>query len=534
MPWRGPSEPGEFPTLGHEVACWIESHVVIPDGERLGQPYMLTDEQYKHLLWSYRLVPNARDGDGSDAFEYSGALLVRPQKWGKDPFAAAIICAEALGPVRFAGWNADGEPVGKPWPTPWLQCAGNAEEQTGNTFRPLLSMLREGPLANTPGLDPGETRINLPGGGRIEPVTSSSRARQGARVTFVSLTETQLMTENSGGLKLARTLKRNLGGMDGRWLEISNAWDPAERSVAQRTWEAQDRHVFLDYRQPRNPRVDLHDDDALMAELRHAYGDSAIERGGWVRLTRILRECQNPAHSEGEVRRYYTNAISVGSRDAVDMLLWAAQARPGELLEPGERVALGFHGALTNDATSLCAARLSDGRLFHLRTWERAPGETEWSTPRQDVHQAVKNAFDAYDVLCMYASPHGWQTEVNEWAGQYSSTGESKVLELWLSSEQRMDQLIERFRTAHQADDITHDGSEILTLHASGAALAAGKRRPSAEERNPGQPEHYQRVVRKSHAQSISAFTAALLAYEARGWAIERGAIAEDACPHIW
>jgi len=65
------------------VAAWLEENVIIPDGERMGEPYILTDEQYMHLLHAYRLVPNARDGEGSDAFQYSGALLMRSQKWGK-------------------------------------------------------------------------------------------------------------------------------------------------------------------------------------------------------------------------------------------------------------------------------------------------------------------------------------------------------------------------------------------------------------------------------------------------------------------
>lgn len=533
MPWRGPEEPGEFPTLGHEVAAWIEASLVIPDGERTGEPFVLTDEQYMHLLHAYRLVPQAKAGEGSDAFKYNGTMLIRPQKWGKDPLAAAIVCVEALGPVRFGGWDANGEPVGQPWATPWIQCAGNAEEQCANTYRPVVTMLREGPLNGTAGLDVGDTRINLPSGGRIEPVTASSRARQGARLTFCTLTEPQLMTDSSGGVKLATTVWRNLGGMDGRWMGVSNAWDPSERSVTQRVFEARDPHIFTDYRPPRN-HVELHDEKAMIAELAWVYGDSAVERGGWVRLSRLLKETQNQAFSEGEIRRYYLNEVSVGSKDAVDMLLWTAQGRRNEPLEPGERVTLGFHGSQTRDATSLCAARLRDGRLFHLKTWEKPYGAGEWQVPREEVHDAVANAFDAFDVVSMMCTPHGWQTEVNTWAGQYDKAGDAKVLELWLNSEMRMDQVVERFITAHKGTDLTHDGSEIMLKHAAGAALAAGKKRPSAEEREPGQPEHYQRVVRKSHAQSISAFVAALLAYEARGWAIEHGELADELVPSIW
>src|SRR5690606_30313649 len=242
-------------------------------------------EQWNHLLWTYRLKPTARPEMGSQAFEYYGALLVRPQKSGKDPLAAAQCCAQGLGPVRFDGWDADGEPVGAPMSTPWIQCAANSEEQVANTFDPIVTMLSEGPCADTPGLDVGLTRVNLPGGGRIEPVTAAARSRLGARITYPTFTEAGLYTESSGGVTLARTMKRGLAGMDGRWMELTNAWDPSENSVAQQTWEAKAPGVFLDYRQPRT-RVDIDDDQALRAELAYVYGDAAIEAGGWVRLER--------------------------------------------------------------------------------------------------------------------------------------------------------------------------------------------------------------------------------------------------------
>src|SRR3954463_16286324 len=99
MPWRGPKERGEFPSLGYEVAEWIQAMVAVPDGDAMGQPFVLTDEMYRFLLWHYRL-----DEDGK--FVYRRSQLVRPQKWGKGPLSAAMICAEAEGPVRFDGWNA--------------------------------------------------------------------------------------------------------------------------------------------------------------------------------------------------------------------------------------------------------------------------------------------------------------------------------------------------------------------------------------------------------------------------------------------
>lgn len=534
MPWRGPEFKGEFPTLGYQVADWMEDNLIVPDRDDRGHPFRLTDEQLNHVLWTYRLRTEATAAMRSRAFAYYGAMLVRPQKWGKDPLAAARVCAEALAPVVFDGWDANGDPVGRPTSTPIIQCVANSEEQAPVTFMPVYTMLTEGPLADWPGLDAGITRINLPGGGEIKAVAASAKSRIGARLTFASFTETHLFVQpangsTGGGIEVADAMKRNLAGMGGRWIEVTNAWDPSEQSVAQRTFEAKAPGVFVDYRPPRT-RIDIWDDAALLEELMYVYGDSAIERGGWVDLLRIKEEIQNPARSEGNSRRFFLNEITVGSRDAVDTIKWTKQAKPGEVLSKRTKIALGFHGAENRDATSVVACRISDGHLLHLRTWEKPRGDDGWRVPKPEVSQSVLDAFDAYDVVCLMATPHGWQDEVDTWAGRH----EKKVLELWLNSEMRMDQIVERFQTAHRVDDLTHDGSEIMLDHALWAALANGRRRPSAEEKQPGQSDFYMRVVRKSPNRSISAFIASLLAYEARGWAIEHGALADDGPPNLW
>ena len=80
--WRGPSEPGEFPTLGFQVIDWIEANCVIPDGADMGRPFILTDEQYRFVLQYYRLHPDARADRKrpSAGFVFRRSMLVRPQK----------------------------------------------------------------------------------------------------------------------------------------------------------------------------------------------------------------------------------------------------------------------------------------------------------------------------------------------------------------------------------------------------------------------------------------------------------------------
>ena len=135
MPWRGAEEPGEYPTLGYDIAEWIQELCSQPDGEQAGSPFVLTDPQLDWLIRWYRVDPLTGD------FRWRRGQLVEPQKWGKGPFSASIICVEALGPARFAGWDAQGEPVGKAWATPWIQLTAVSEDQTDNVWRSLQPMI---------------------------------------------------------------------------------------------------------------------------------------------------------------------------------------------------------------------------------------------------------------------------------------------------------------------------------------------------------------------------------------------------------
>jgi hypothetical protein len=523
MPWRGPEVEGEFPTLGYEVGEWIEAHCVIPDGYRQGEPYRLTDEMWNFLLHFYRLYPHAAPWPSPDNLRFTGAQLRRSQKWGKDPFGAAMIWAEALGPTRFDGWNAAGDPVGSPYPTPLIVCLGTSEEQTDNTWRPFVAMGQLGPLGDMTGLDIGLTRCVLPGGGKVEPVTTSAKARLGAPLTFLTITESHLFTLQGGYRKVAGAVKRNVAGMDGRWLELTNAWDPTEGSEAQITNDNPDDRVLVD--SVESCRVeDLNNDDELYAELLRQYGDSALERGGWVNIRgRIMHEVRSPRHMEADRRRFFLNEIVVGESVFVDPIKWDALAGPEEL-RAGEKIALGFDGAKVRDATSLIAARMSDGKLFHLRTWERPDNVVSWKVPSEEVNATVEDAFEAYDVTLLFADPYRWQDYLDAWSGRWPK----QIVEFPTNVEMRMDKAIERFTTAFAAGQLTHDGDEILTKHCKNAVLVKGARKKPrpGEEEELGQ--HYLKMAKRGTGQLIDAAVAAVLAYHARGQAIEDGALVEE------
>lgn len=494
MPWRGAEAPGEFPTLGYAVGDWIEAHCVIPDGDHAGEPFRLTEEMWRFLLWHYRLEPD------DQRFRFRGSQLVRPQKWGKGPFASAMVCAEAEGPVLPDGWSADGEPVGRPWSTPWIQITAVSEDQTDNVWRALLPMIQFGPLAELIP-DAGETRINLPGGGRIEPVTASARSRLGQRVTFVVQDETHSWTKLNGGRALADNQRRNLAGMRGRWLETTNAWDPAEESVAQQTAEGTARDVHRDRSESGAGSVRNRRD--LRRMLKRVYGGS-----WWVDLDRIEAEVvdlleRDPAQAE----RFFLNRI-VAAEDAwVDPQVWAACEDRTRTLVDRDRVCLGFDGAQVEDATALVAVRMDDGHLELLGLWEH-DGRPGWQVDTVAVDAAVAQAHARFRVVRFYADPPLWQDYVDRWAGEYGAH------KWWTNRHKPIAFALDRFTDALREQALTHPGDARLTRHVLNARRGSTRSGTAIYK------------DRKGSSRKIDAAMAAVLAWEARADAIAAGQLA--------
>ena len=107
MPFK-PQFEGDFPTLGYQAVDWIENYLTKPDVADY-VPFRLYQEQIDFLAEFYRLDPL------TGRRIYHRSVLSRPRGFGKSPLAAAMSAVEGMGPVRFDGWDADGQPVGKPW-----------------------------------------------------------------------------------------------------------------------------------------------------------------------------------------------------------------------------------------------------------------------------------------------------------------------------------------------------------------------------------------------------------------------------------
>jgi hypothetical protein len=509
VPWRGAETPGEFPTLGYQVADLIEAKCAIPDGAHAGGAYLLTDEMLRFLLWYYRLDPV------TGKFVYDrGGQLCRPQKWGKGPFSSSIICAEAdpEGPVLPAGWDADGEPVGRPWPTPHIQVTAVSEDQTDNVWRALRPMIELGDIAaDIP--DTGLTRINLPSGGLIEPVTSAAISRLGQRLTFAVQDQPESWVKSNGGRKLADNQRRGLAGMGGRFLETPNAWDPAEESVAQQTSEGAEPGVYLDDVDPGHGSIRNKQDRRRM--LKKVYGDS-----WWVDLDRVDSEIQallprDPAQAE----RWFLNRKVATEDQAFDMGAWERNTDLTFEPEPGSLIVIGADGARFADALGIVATHVESGFQWPLGVWERpesAPDDYEH--PADEVDGVMLEAFERFDVWRLYADPQWIEHLLDRWQGRW---GEKRVVKWFTNRPRQIAFSVRAYTSAIGAGDQSHNGDATFTRHMANARK---------QKVNVYDEEHRQmHTISKDRPDSPRKMDLAMagdLSWEARGDAIAAGAMA--------
>lgn len=539
MPWR-PSYPGERPTLGWEVLAWIESNLAAPDRTEY-EPLILTKEQAAFILAFYEINPV------TGKRRYRRAVYSRPKGAGKSPLMSAICAAEGLGPVVPDGWDADGQPVGRPWSdirTPWVQIAATSEDQTKNAWAPLLEMLREGPVMDAyPGLDPMDTFVALPKG-RIEFVTAAATSREGNRPVHICCDQTESWTPANGGVRLAATLRRNLGKTGGSSIEAPNAYVPGEESVAEASAQylqqilegkAKDEGLLYDHREwP--PETDMSDRESLFNGLAYAYGDSAdlpdgcriheppCERRGWVDLDRIIAEVYDPDTTPESARQYYGNQVTHATDSWLTQPEWAACTDASKVVADGERITLGFDGSKhrergVTDATALIGCRVSDGHLFEVAVWEQpdGPAGRDWWVPVPEVEAAIRSAFQRYRVVGFYADPAAdWRSYVADWEYTYGRrlkvrASQQHPIEWWMNRSNLVVRALEQLHAAIVNADLTHDGSFALTRH-----MLNARRRPSRSGL----------TIAKEHPSSrrkIDAAIAAMLAWQARVDAVSKG-----------
>jgi len=223
----------------------------------------------------------------------------------------------------------------------------------------------------------------------------------------------------------------------------------------------------------------------------------------WHTLESLQRLHDSPAMTPWAWQRF-TCGLWVSSHSWwLDPERWQ-EAQTDERLRDGDRIAIGFDGARTGDATALVACRLDDGLIEPLRVWEDPGDRKDWEVPSDEVDAALADAMERFRVVRGYFDPPLWQTELDRWSGEF---GEEQVVRFH-TRRTRMIDAVERFRTDIAAGRLQHTGDPTLTRHALNVQIR--EVRGGYWLAKPGD----------GPSDKIDAAVAAVLAYEARADAL--------------
>jgi hypothetical protein len=521
-----------FPTLWI-VPSWIQRHCIVPDGFSKGRPFRMYDWQLWCTLNHYRVKPGAKALDRNGvptrgaAFFYRRSQIIAPQKTGKGPWSASIVCAEAVGPVVFAGWAAGGEvydcadhgcgcgwryqyrtgePMGTPWPTPLIQLLATSEDQVDNVYRPLQAMAKGPRLSEL--MKVREGFIRLPNDGIIEVVTSSAMSRLGNPLIFCLQDESQLYNPMNKLIKVAETMRRGAAGMGGRSMETTNCFDPSENSTAQRTFEGKAKDVFRFY-EPPPANLSFKNKAERRKILRFNYIGSPHASVDMIEAETSELIETDPAQAE----RFFGNRIVYGKGHFIDGDVWDTRGAQREVPD-GVPIVLGFDGSDVDDWTGI-RAETADGYQFTPTygpdktptVWD--PAEYGGQVPRLEVDAAVDELMTRFHVVRMYADPPDWKSEIDAWVEKY---GEKVVLRWATYRTVQMHAACERLLVdvGKAGSPFTHDGCPTTAIHVRNTRKA---------------PRPGQRYVlaKASQTQKIDLTVCSVLVHEAYGDALAAG-----------
>lgn len=513
-------------SLGWDILDWGTTFLAQPDGKSQGDPWIYSPEQALFILWFYAI-------DEYGKFVYRRGVLERPKGWGKSPLLAAICCTEFMGPVQFAGWDANGRPVGVPAPTPLVQIAAISDSQAENTYALCREMMLQGEFMNAyPQTEVMLAKSTYPGNRKLEKVTASPRGREGNRATFVVMDETHLWVPAERGPELYEALSRNLAKMGGRFIETTNAPVPGQNSVAERTHETYEKMVSGESKvrgllfDTREVSVDdIYDETQAIPALSYVYGDSLNTRGGWVDLSRVWAEINDPQYSEAVSRRFWFNQRVRPPSAWLNYKVWQ-ECHHLRIPKPTKRdkFVIGFKGTTNSKAAAIVGVRLEDGALFNFGLWERPERDLskpkdpemlktwqEWRAPWNEIDGRMRNILDNLDVVFVCAEPSHRRDLIAKWHADYGD----HVEEFWFSNRAKYARACLQFEDQVNARNIKwEDGAinrHVLNTHT---------------EEVPG--GYIVRQETEHSTRYIALAQAAILAVEAAALAIHDGAISSQ------
>ncbi|PVB58090.1 Bacteriophage protein [Mycobacteroides abscessus subsp. abscessus] len=426
-----------YPTLGPQVCQFIEERMVFGPGSLSGQPARLDDEKRGIIYRLYEIYPQGHRLAGRRRFQ-RGAIEVR-KGLAKTELAAWISGCELHpeAPVRCDGFDAHGNPVGRPVESPVIPMMAVTEEQVEElAYGVLKYVLENGPDSELFVIT--KEKIIRKGwngteDGFVVAVSNAPGSRDGARTTFQHFDEPHRLfmqrMRDAHETMLQNMPKRPL---EDPWtLYTSTAGQPGQNSIEEDVLaeaeaidkgEVDDPSLFFFRRWAGDEHRDLSTVENRIAAVADATGP--VGEWGVGQFERIAKDYDRKGIDKAYWERVWLNRWRKSGYQAFDMLKveslrFEDEDKPWGPIPDGAFVTAGFDGARFRDATALTITDIETGRQMLLGCWERPDNAEDWEIPEDEVTDLVTDMMSRYEVWRMYCDPPHWTETVASWAARF-------------------------------------------------------------------------------------------------------------------
>lgn len=534
-----PFDEEPWPSLGRQVCDLIEERAIFGPGSLKGLPAKLDDEKRAAIWKAYEVYPRGHELEGRRRFRRvrfswrKGSAKTELMAW----IAFAELHPE--GPVRFDGWDASGEPVGRPVRDPYIPLLAYTQDQVEElAYGALKVVCEDGPDADL--FDVTLERIlRLDERGRADgkavPLATAPDARDGARTTFQGYDETHRLVLPRQ-LHAYETMEANLPKrpLDDPWsMGITTAGVPGQGSVAEKDkdeaeaiakGEVEEPELFYFHRQAgpyiiqgvKGSKVDDRPLDltTLKGRIEAVREASGPAVAAWSDLRGIAKQWDRPGADLRYLERTWLNRWTQADAQAFDAKRWGELARKFSIPD-GEAVSIGLDGSRWKDTTGLVVTHLETGWQWARGLW--VPTEDEPVDPAE-VDQVVAEVFDRFKVTRLYGDPAaGWDESLARWSGKW---GHKRVLFFYTDARnlRRTATMCKTYATAIRAGEVTHDGSTDFARH-----IGAAQKRDVRMVDEDGSPLWVMEKERHDSPNKIDLAMAGGLSWQARLESIAAG-----------
>jgi len=456
-----------YPTLGPALADFIHERCIFGPGSLAGEPAELDAEKLAALYRLYEVYPQGHRLAGRRRFQ-RGAIEWR-KGLAKTEFAAWITFAELHpeSPVRCDGFDADGNPVGKPVAFPYIPMLAHTQEQVSElAYGVLKYVVDEGPDADL--FDSSLERIIRlgPGGraeGRAVPVANAPGSRDGALTTFQHADEPHRLYLPSH--KAAHeTMSANLSKrpLEDPWmLYTSTAGQPGQNSIEEDVrleaemidrGEIEDPALMFFGRWAGPEHDDLSTIDLRVAAIADATGPAGEYGPG--QFESIAKQWDRPKADTAYLERVWLNRWRKSNSMAFDLVKVADLCKPGIKIPDGAFVTLGFDGARFRDATGIVATDINTGMQQLVAGWERPEGVDDWEIDEGEINAAMEDAMSRFDVWKFYGDPPMFENTFGTWSVRWPD----QVEEWWTNRPKVMAYALRRYVEAIDTEVVSFGG----------------------------------------------------------------------------